>query len=358
MEQLYEVAAQDNLINQHELERAILVNIFQGRRASFIRSTRYGRLDLNTFTDEECFLHFRFHKRDLQRLVCSLGIPLEVRMPQSFSVSGIEGLCILLRRLSYPNRYSDLESMFGLSRESLSIVSNEIMNIVITNKGHLLNNLVNINFLNQERLRNYAISVANKGAPLVNCWGFIDGTCRAVCRPKRDQEEYFSGHKRHHCVKYQSVLCPDGIVVSLKGPYTGRRHDAGILRESNLYEELEQVASFNDNEKYCLYGDCAYPIRELLLCPFPAGRGLTPEQQLFNASMSRVRQAVEWGFGKIAAEFAFVDFKKNQKILLQNIGNMYKTAAILSNCHTCLYGCQTSTYFETNPPNLDEYLGN
>jgi hypothetical protein len=81
----------------------------------------------------------------------------------------------------------------------------------------------------------------------------------------RDQEEYFSVHKRHHCVKYQSVLCPDGIIASLVGPYPGRRHDAGIFRKSNLCNQLEQRARFGINEKYVLYGNPAYPIQELLL---------------------------------------------------------------------------------------------
>jgi hypothetical protein len=125
------------------------------------------------------------------------------------------------------------------------------------------------------------------------------------------------------------------------GPYPGRRHDAGIFRESNLYNQLEQRARFGENEKYVLYGDPAYPIQELLLCLFP-GRRLITEQQNFNTRMSSMRQAVEWGFGKIISDIAFLDFKKNQKLLLQNVEIMYKTAMLLTNCHTCLYGGQTA----------------
>jgi hypothetical protein len=136
-----------------------------------------------------------------------------------------------------------------------------------------------------------------------------------ICRPSINQEEYFSGHKRHHCVKYQSVLCPDGIIASLMGPYPGRRHDAGIFRESNLYNQLEQRARFAENEKYVLYGDPAYSIQELLLCPFP-GRRLAIEQQNFNTRMSSMRQAVEWAFGKIISDFAFLDFKKKSETIV------------------------------------------
>jgi hypothetical protein len=133
-------------------------------------------------------------------------------------------------------------------------------------------------------------------------------------------------------------------IASLMGPYPGRRHDAGIFRESILYNQLEQRARFGKNEKYVLYGDPAYPIQELLLCPFP-GRRLTIEQQHFNTRMSSMRQAVKWGFEKIISDFAFLDFKKNQKLLLQSVGIMYKTVMLLTICHTCLYGGQTAKYF-------------
>lgn len=72
--------------------------------------------------------------------------------------------------------------------------------------------------------------------------------------------------------------------------------------------------------------------------------------------MSSMRQAVEWGFGKIIGEFAFLDLKKNQKLLLQEISMMYTTGMILSNCHTCLYGSQTAQYYNIQPPTLEEYL--
>lgn len=83
---------------------------------------------------------------------------------------------------------------------------------------------------------------------------------------------------------------------------------------------------------------------------------MTPEQAIFNLRMSSVRQAVEWGFGKTTIQFAFLDFKKNQKLLLQDVVLMYKTATILANCHTCLYSSQTAQYFNINPPTLEEYL--
>lgn len=127
---------------------------------------------------------------------------------------------------------------------------------------------------------------------------------------------------------------------------------AGILRESELYDKLETLVQ---GHEYVIYGDPAYPLRPLLLKPY-GGATLTQEQQEFNAAMSAVRQAVEWGFGKVISEFAFLDFKKNQKIFLQAVPRMYRVAVLLTNLQACMYGNQVSQYFGVNPPCLYDYL--
>ena len=67
--------------------------------------------------------------------------------------------------------------------------------------------------------------------------------------------------------------------------------------------------------------------------------------------------AVEWAFGKILTYFPFVDFKKNQKVLLQPVGQMYRVAAFLTNLHTCFYRSGTiSSHFQLQPPSPKEYL--
>lgn len=126
-----------------------------------------------------------------------------------------------------------------------------------------------------------------------------------------------------------------------------------------LYNQLEQKAVFGENEKYVLYGDQAYGLMDLLITPFP-GRpeDLPVHQNNFNHSMKILRVSVEWGFQKIVSLFAFIDFKKNQKLLLQNLDTIWKVAVLLTNCHTCLYGSQTADYFNTIPPTLEEYFGN
>ncbi|KAL3196975.1 hypothetical protein MRX96_045044 [Rhipicephalus microplus] len=127
---------------------------------------------------------------------------------------------------------------------------------------------------------------------------------------------------------------------------------ASILKDTRLYENIVKVARGN---KYVIYGDTAYPLKPLLLKPYGGAR-LQPYQAHFNKCMSTVRQVVEWGFGKVAADFAFVDFHKNLKVTCQRVGRMYKVATLLTNCRTCLYDSQMSMYFGLEPPSLSDYL--
>ncbi|KAH8024254.1 hypothetical protein HPB51_022373 [Rhipicephalus microplus] len=84
-------------------------------------------------------------------------------------------------------------------------------------------------------------------------------------------------------------------------------------QETALYRNLETVTQ---GRTYVIYGDPTYPLRPLLYKPF-GGASLRPHEVNFNKRMSSVRQPVEWGFGRVVADFAFVDFYKGQKMTRQ-----------------------------------------
>ena len=141
----------------------------------------------------------------------------------------------------------------------------------------------------------------------------------------------------------QSVETPNGLIANMFGPLEGRRHDAFMLGVSGLSDQLRNFDQPN-GEPYVTYGDPPYGLSRNILAPF-RGASITPQQQEFNKAMSRVRISV-------------LDFKKNNKVLLQPVGKYYLVASLLINCHTCLYGSLTSTYFDVSPPSLETYLSN
>ncbi|OQV19786.1 hypothetical protein BV898_06059 [Hypsibius exemplaris] len=112
-----------------------------------------------------------------------------------------------------------------------------MLSLVYSEHHHLLIGIRN-GTVDQEDLRSFAEAIRAKGAPLPNCVGFIDGTMLGTCRPIKHQKVAYSGHKRHHGIRFQAVMYPNGMIGHLYGPIEGRRHDAGILRESGLLDVL------------------------------------------------------------------------------------------------------------------------
>lgn len=195
----------------------------------------------------------------------------------------------------------------------------------------------------------------NAGCPYPHIFGFIDGTARPICRPTTDQHLQYSGYKKVHVHKYQSIVTPDGIIARLDGPFNGRRHDSAVLHLSRLLPEMEQKLMISPTKWYSVYGDPGYANQKFIKVGFKQ-KNLTQIQKQFNKDMSALRVHVEYGFGKIIQLFAFLDYKKNQKSLLQPIQEQYVVAALFSNCHTCLNGSQVGDYFNCSPPSLEIYL--
>ena len=109
----------------------------------------------------------------------------------------------------------------------------------------------------------------------------------------------------------------------------GRSHDVGILRRSELLQNLEQYCNKAGGSPLCIYGDPAYPVRSHLQAPYK--HNLSDAEKDFNKAMSSVRVLVEWVFGEITEYFAFIHFKKAQQIALSEAGKMYKVCALLRN---------------------------
>ena len=189
---------------------------------------------------------------------------------------------------------------------------------------------------------------------LENCFGFVDGTVRPICKPGKNQRVLYNGHKKVHAIKFQSLAVPNGLVANLFGPVEGKRHDSAMLAQSDLYNKLQQLDPLPIENPVCIYGDPAYPHRPQLQCPFGGAR-ITPEQQEWNRAMSSVPRICRVDFGDIVNYFKFIDFKKNLKIQLNAVGKMYICCTLLHHAR-CFYGSITSQFFELEPPSINEYF--
>jgi hypothetical protein len=103
-----------------------------------------------------------------------------------------------------------------------------------------------------------------------------------------------------------------------------------------------------------MFGDKGYINHPLLQVPY-SGHNLSQRQSSYNKSLSDMRVTCEWSFGKIVNIWAFIDFAKKQKLGKQPVGDFYKVATLLTNCHSCLYSNQTAKYYAIPTPDLEDY---
>ena len=177
----------------------------------------YDRFDLDEIDEAECKAEFRIEKRDICLLADALGMPATFKCPQRTVAGGIEGLCMLLKRTSFPCRYSDMIYRFGRPVPVLSMVTNQVVDYIYQAHAHRITQWNN-QLLNPASLQFYADAIGRKGAALENCFGFVDGTVRPISRPNEHQSTVYNGHKRVHALKFQSVTLPNGLIANLYRP--------------------------------------------------------------------------------------------------------------------------------------------
>ena len=175
---------------------------------------------MDDWDEAECKAELRFDKSDLAVLLHALRFPNIFVCSHRIFCSGMEGLCILLKRLAFPCRYTDM-MRFGRNLTELCLIFNHVLPFVYQTREHHLNSWTQP-FLYPPALEQYAQSIHVRGASLQNCLGFA---------------EVYNGQKRIHSLKFQNVVLPNGLIANLNGPYEGQRHDALRIR---LTKELKE----------------------------------------------------------------------------------------------------------------------
>ena len=208
------IALDENMINTEEF--LLLWDANTSKNPDF-PVTVHPTFNLDEKDAEEVKAEFRFEKKDIPVLYEALRIPEVFKCQQGSVCDGMTGLCIALKRLTYPCRYSDMIPTFGVSVPDLCMIYNTVIDYIFNERGHLISHW-NHTLLSPENLQRYADSIAAKGAALQNCFGFVDGTVRPICRPKHNQRVVYNGHKRVHSLKFQSVIVQNGMIANFYGP--------------------------------------------------------------------------------------------------------------------------------------------
>ena len=129
--------------------------------------------EFNLANISECETEFRFERGDIERLANMLQLPPTFECPQGSVCDRLEGLCIFLRRLAYPCRYSDMVNRFARPVPVLCMISNIVLSYIYD--------------LHHRRITAH-------------------------------QRMVYNGHKRVHALKFQALALPNGLIGQLFGP--------------------------------------------------------------------------------------------------------------------------------------------
>ena len=135
---------------------------------------QYEKFDLDRMNNDECRAEFRFEKRDIFNLKEIFNFPGEIIMYNRLKIDATEAICMLLKRFAYPCRYLDMIPRFARPTPEICIACNTVMHMLYQQWGFLLNSFNRVT-LSPVNLQRYANAVHERGAPLRNCWCFIDG---------------------------------------------------------------------------------------------------------------------------------------------------------------------------------------
>jgi hypothetical protein len=150
--------------------------------------------------------------------------------------------------------------------------------------------------------------------------GAIDGTSHEIYRPTEFQHQFYSGHRRYHCLHTQLVIDNSGRIRYLESGFLGHQNDA---QQFILMRQIGVELPFPD---VCfLLGDTIYPNRYPLLTPYSMAQirrkhGVERQQSLrFNRYLRRYRVKVEHTIAQMKIYKSISSVWRHPRNLLSNV---------------------------------------
>lgn len=292
----------------------------------------HDRIPFDNFSPSSFALRFRLSSKEVLLHVAEcLRLPEQIGK-HGYVASREDALGLCFARLATPLRLHDLATSIGLrwsGGKMSSILSATIDAILdVWNSRIQLDRRVFLQS-NHERLLEFGAALCEAGAPIDTCVGFIDGTTVGINRPggpTDNQRVVYSGHKRYHCLRYQALTTPDGMIVSFFGPVGGTfilrvppyllmprihrhswlfwHHPVGASNDRTMtnLSQIEEVLSSSitrpgANPRLYIYGDKAYEGSPAIVAPSQLSASPGADDQ-----MKKCRVSVENVFGSMKGE--------------------------------------------------------
>jgi hypothetical protein len=328
-----------------------------------------GFIDFDTFDGPLAREYLGFDFAHLQPLFTALRFPARLKVggnadpTKDFFVCGKLAFLFMLYRVKNGEKLTLSQDLWGYQYSVLSRIYRAAEMYLVDTHGHLLEDLAFFvpsfevyNTVIQRRITKNRDVVPPEGR---RCVGFLDRTSVGIARPDGDwahQQLYWNKKSKMHCLAYQSLIGPDGMIMHFWGPMAGRHNDNLLLGNSDINQlMMDAQTAFGILIFYWCYTDRGYANFQCVRAAHH-GLGVTLQQNVYNAIMTAVRVTVEWGFGKVYNMGQLITQMHTMKLQETPVNYHVKSVVLLCNAHTCLYGSNTSKYFGLKPPDLYKYF--
>ena len=200
---------------------------------------------------------------------------------------------------------------------------------------------------------------------------FIDCNCESTSRPgggpaeegtdatRHDdlvQRAFYNGWKSVFGLKTQTVDNAFGMTVDMYGPVSLRRNDLALFRDSEINDCFAELQTGNPVQ--CrIFGDSAYKTPMSHVNTYLSRSDMPNAAKLYNYALKSVRISIEWNYGFTSNLFKyFQNFDKLRLLGSNTVTMTYVVATLFRNFYICLYGGQTSNYFNINIENPSLFL--
>ena len=141
-------------------------------------------------------------------------IPPSFKTSKGIICNGLSTNCMLLKRLAYPCRYSDMVLRFAKSVPAICMFTNKVQDYIYNiQKDRIMWKMHSCLLISCKTI---LLQCTGKVEPLTIVLGSLMAV-RHIGRPERNQRILYNGHKRVHNLKFQSVVLPNGLVANMYG---------------------------------------------------------------------------------------------------------------------------------------------
>jgi len=337
------------------MRRSLLLQLAMLRRIFPTKVPGTKQKTLRDFDDDACLQQFRFKKEHIVELLEILhmtnrsGEPLPLRVGREGHTSVLPAdaaLLILLARFSWPRRFYDLSLLLGTTKTVAQEAFAYMLHEIHDKFGYLVADAAT--YLQDDVYVTENCNImASQSQLLSNIVGYIDTKFVQTTRPggegcvmqSVDQRDVYTGAKKCHGLKFQVLVCANGLAMTEKAR-AGPRGDATILGESRWLVYLQRVSAQIGFDA-AVIGDGAYA-RSRNLVRRNTDRDLQRIPRRLSDLLNQYRVLVENAFASIVNQWKTVACKSNFVYGTTPFDQVWQVVLLLQNLRTLKYGNQVT----------------